>query len=442
MNALSGTRIDDSRTSFTQQSFSGYKKTELFQSVFKNMVRGDLEAVCQAAVEIHISGWIHNLWEKMVIFSSKQIHLKNPMLPQFMLHHFTQHYQQLLEKNEKGLETRNMVSSRVNLAQALTVLTLSIKGSLPTLKKIPDHEFDLRTQCHQFAATDTKLVSQILRPEDPPELRITLNEFASHLVKRNGPRCLYWLNWMIQWEKLFSKRYKSYPCAPRPFKLVAAQYHREMVWILWTLLLTVSKGQQFHTHIESLCKLYQVQFTGGKKTSRQSLLIHAVMFFTEDINYAIPVLRNKDVYHKAAKNIHRLYQDAQSVRQRERTILPPPMAPHQDFMVPTAPRPPAALTVQEITVNPTHQSQLPHTTDKTSANRQVTTSLPSNNTAVSTPISSIPATVTLPTDLPIVLAGGRNQVPLTKKKKGKATDLCTASQAKLDIVNQIANTMF
>ena len=82
VNIINDKRVLDS---FKQKTFSGYKKNDVFTILFKSIEKNKVEDACNWTAECILSGYTIILWEKLIIFSSKIIHINNPNLPQYLL---------------------------------------------------------------------------------------------------------------------------------------------------------------------------------------------------------------------------------------------------------------------------------------------------------------------------------------------------------------------
>ena len=75
--------IEDDREieSFKVKTFSGFKRTDVIKAVLKSIESKKIEQVCHWTTECIISGYIIQLLEKLIIYSSKVICVNNPKLP-------------------------------------------------------------------------------------------------------------------------------------------------------------------------------------------------------------------------------------------------------------------------------------------------------------------------------------------------------------------------
>ena len=78
--------IEDIRTQkdFTIETFSGYKKTEVFNALFKAIETYKIEEVAIWTIELLLSCQTSVLYEKFISYSSKYINILNPNLLSFM----------------------------------------------------------------------------------------------------------------------------------------------------------------------------------------------------------------------------------------------------------------------------------------------------------------------------------------------------------------------
>ena len=79
--------INDVRdyTQFKDKSFSGFKKSQVINVVLKSIESKKIEQACHWTTECIVSGYSNYLLDKLVIFSSKIIHINNPNIPEYIL---------------------------------------------------------------------------------------------------------------------------------------------------------------------------------------------------------------------------------------------------------------------------------------------------------------------------------------------------------------------
>ena len=74
--------INDIRTpaQFKGVSFSKYKKTEVRKQLIENLKKGRIEPACYWCAELICGGHFMEVWETIIHYIGKHIHLGNPKI--------------------------------------------------------------------------------------------------------------------------------------------------------------------------------------------------------------------------------------------------------------------------------------------------------------------------------------------------------------------------
>ena len=300
-------RITDSRKlkDFKDQTFGGYNIIQASSALDKAIMEDKLEPALHWTLQLFLSGIIVSLWNKLISFASKNINIFNPKVPEF-IYNKNKEWQDIIidSKFSKDniLLVRNHPKIRLLLAEMVAILVLSKKHKINQLPKIKKEEFIIDKFKSKLEAKDNKLIGDIINDGDPSEIRIAINEMAYHIYHKNTNKSLYWINWIIEWEKINSKKYGKYECASRVIEGVDAKYYKDVVWLIWFVIHKIKKintGISFSSNnitserdkqIISLWNLYINKFTPASRSKKQTYIIWAILYLTETVDYLIPLV--------------------------------------------------------------------------------------------------------------------------------------------------------
>jgi len=304
-------RITDTRKlkDFKDQTFGGYNISQASAALDKAIMEDKIEPALHWCLQLFLSGIITSLWSKLLSFASKQINMYNPKLPEFILNKNHQ-WQSIIDNSKFAKDNilllRNHPAIRLLLAEMVAVLVLSKKRKINQLPKIKKEEFIIDTFKSKLEAKDNRLVENIVADGDPSEIRIAINEMAYHIYHKNTNKALYWLNWILEWEKINSKKYGKYECSSRSIEGVDAKYYKDVVWLIWAAIYKIKQlnlqshmgigsyggygGSEWDKQIQALWKLYTNKFTPAARAKKQNLIIWSILYCTETIDYAVPLI--------------------------------------------------------------------------------------------------------------------------------------------------------
>lgn len=295
------TRISDSRLlkDFKDQVFGGYKLSAASAALDKALLEDKIEPALHWSAQLLLSGIVQPLWTKLITFASKAININNPTLPEF-LYNKTQAWLHITENarytKDNILTLRNHSTVRLLLAEMITIIATSKKRKLNPLPRIKKEEFIIDNFKSKLAAKDNSLVDGIFQDGDPAEIRIAANEMAFQLYHGNLTKSLYWLNWILEWEKINTKKYGKYECAARVVAGIDSKYYKDVVWLVWAVLnrlralkFTIT-GTAVNNQIEYLWKMYCFHFTPGARARKLALIIWSMLYMIENVDMSIPLV--------------------------------------------------------------------------------------------------------------------------------------------------------
>lgn len=319
-------KINDQRTisDFKNQTFGGYKKNDVLANLTKAIEAENLEQSIYLGFQLLFSGITLQLIDRLYIIACKTINTSNPKLPTYMFSRYKKYYTILnnpIYSKKNVLFIRNNCEIRKLIAETITLLTLSRKKKTEMFPKITNGHYDLNVLTSKLEAKNTLLINDIILENDPSDIKIAINEFAHHLVKRNLSKCLYWLAWILEWDKINTKRYGKYEINYRNVENVEAKYLKNVVWLIWDVINTLRYnftyfgnhvGKNENNEIDSLWEMYKYNYSPGLRAKRNIYIIWAVKYLTTNINWEIPFIDRENLLFQSIANVNLLIMKIKS----------------------------------------------------------------------------------------------------------------------------------
>ena len=168
------------------------------------------------------------------------------------------------------------------------------------------------------------MISGLLGDNDPSEIRLAANEFCFNMVNKNMQGTLYWLNWILYWERINVKKFKQpFIIQSREVEGIPYNETRDVIWLLWSIVHQVRvrvvrdyRGQMhpakeidlLEAQLDSLWKTYIFKWKSGAKSKRLPLLIWSLHYLIYPIDWSIEVIPRLDTYVKAVANVNLMFE--------------------------------------------------------------------------------------------------------------------------------------
>lgn len=311
------TEINDVRTptEFKGESFSKYKKAEVRNQLIENMTKGKIEPACYWSAELICAGHYMELWEILLHYIGKHIHLGNPKIVYYLEMRF-QVFRNIINQGHyvTELHLRNNENIRKLFAEVVAVLTYSNrKHSFEPIKINRVEEFDMTQMTERLKAPSMTYADPIFKKEDPKELYIAINEFSYNISKekRNMLSACYWIEWVVEFDLICRKRKVSCLCEKRTTLKVENKYQREIIWLIWDALIFYSReiDQPFiHKLMDSIMNLFCIKYTTASCKKRRYLLYFAVALITETVPTDIELISRKELVQNVVEKINEIYK--------------------------------------------------------------------------------------------------------------------------------------
>jgi len=315
--------INDERHNFTIMTFSGYKKNQVIQQFEKSLINSQLEESCHWSVELIISGHYLLLFEILANVYSKAININNPNFPSFFINQFKKYLGIIKEPIylSKPINLRNNYQIRHLFAELVLYLCLSKKTHIFTLPKIKKEELSIGNIKHRFKGTRFYL-QNIRKEQDHIELVEIGNELVTAIISANIQDSLYWVQWILTWEKT-NKKKKINLCHPRRITNINPKFENDVIWFLWTIIIVLASNEQKKGQIMSLFYLYSYDYSLTKKYQKVPLLMCAIIFLIEKCDFSIPLTTKESQIKKGVDNIGYLYHEINEKSNPNANLIPP-----------------------------------------------------------------------------------------------------------------------
>ena len=308
--------INDIRTqaNFKGISFSKYKKTEVKKTFIESMLKGKIEPACHWCCELICAGHFTEVWEIIMYYMGKHIHLGNPKLVIYIEKRYDV-FKNIMNQGHfiNEMQLRNNSIIRKLFAEIICILTMSNKKhSFEQIHINRMEEYDITQMAERLKAPNMLFVEPIFKKEDPKELIICINEFAYNISceKPNIISACYWIEWIIEFDLICKKRKESCFCETRTNINVENKYRKDIIWLIWDTLLHYSKekGSFVVKTMESLLNLFCIKYTTAACKKRKYLLYFAVGLLTEPIQTNNEIITDKIVLQTVIEQIDQIYK--------------------------------------------------------------------------------------------------------------------------------------
>jgi hypothetical protein len=294
-------------------SFSKFKKTEVNKQLIDNLKKGRIEQACYWCAELVCAGHFMEIWETIIHYVGKYIHLGNPKILRYLENRYDI-FRNIMSQGHflNELQLRNHPTIRSLFAEIIGILCNSNKkNSFESIKINKAEEFDLANMAEKLIAPSMTFIEPIFKKDDPKELFIAVNEFAFNLSadKRNMVNACYWIEWVIEFQAICKKQKKPCKCESRDYP-IEAKCRSDIIWILWDTMFHYAEKKDSYCVLllNSLFRIFCIKYTTASSKKRRYLLYFAVSLITETIPTNVELITNRVIIETITSKINTIYK--------------------------------------------------------------------------------------------------------------------------------------
>jgi hypothetical protein len=258
------------------------------------------------------AGHYSDLWDTIIGFYTKHIHIGNPKLITYLELRINNFKEIVLNGyRDQELRLRNNDKMRKLFCEIMCVLCEAKKKHCYSEIKVKKEDFDLTQMTERFKAPNVRYAEDIFLKDDPKELFIAANEFAYNITDegKNSVSACYWMEWIIEFETICKQKREKCKCERREFARVEAKCQMDIIWIIWDIFLSESlkRSTLVQRIVNSALNIFCLKYRSGCHKKRRLLMYFVIELFTEPYTLE-EIVKDKNKIVTISQNINKIYK--------------------------------------------------------------------------------------------------------------------------------------